>query len=158
MHHSFRRSVVLATALCLALVVVLAAAGPAAADSVYHSQHIALMPVGEAPLAKGFVENIHVNGTQVFAHERYVLVGADPRTEYQATIQIYADPGGTMWIMAMSTVAFTTNGVGNGIGRYTLPLSGVPAAFHGLTVYLVWELTTDDAVAYHTAVSEVVLD
>ncbi len=30
----------------------------AAGDAVYHSQHIALHPVGEAPLHSGFVENI----------------------------------------------------------------------------------------------------
>jgi hypothetical protein len=159
MHRPFIRLLVVgAVAVCLSLSFALCAAAPAAADSVYHSQHIALMPVGEAPLATGFIENIHVNGPQVFAHERYVLVGATPRTEYGVTIQIYGDAAATMWLAAMPTVAFTTNGVGNGVGHYTLPLSGVPEAFHGLTIYLVWELATGGAVAYQTPVSEVVLD
>ena len=131
---------------------------PALADGVYHSQHIALVPVGDSPLRSGFVENIHTNGPQIFALERYVLLGAAPSTEYQVTIQIYGDPDATASLGAMPTIAFRTNGVGNGVGRFTLPLSGVPEAFHGLTIYLVWELTTSGAVAYKTPVSKVVLD
>lgn len=103
-------------------------------------------------------ENVHANGPQIFALERYVLVGAAPSTEYQVTIKIYGDPGATMSLGALPTVAFKTNGVGNGVGRVTLPLSGVDQSLHGLTLYLVWELTTGGAVAYHTPVSKVVLD
>jgi hypothetical protein len=159
MRHASRRPVViLAMMMCLSLSVLLAAAAPSAADSVYPSQHIALMPVDGAPLASGFIQNIHANGPQVFAQERYVLVGAAPDTQYQATIQIYGDPGATVWMAAMPTVAFTTNGAGNGVGRFTLAPSGVPEAFHGMTLYLVWELTTGGAVAYQTPLSPVVLD
>jgi hypothetical protein len=150
--------VVAATVVCLSLSVALGIAAPATADSVYHSQHIALMPAGDAPLATGFVENIHVNGPRVFAHERYVLVGAAPATEYQATIQIYGDPAAAVWLGAMATVKFATNDVGNGVGRFTLPPSGVPEAFHGLTLHLVWELASGGVVAYKTAISPVVLD
>lgn len=158
MRHSTRISVVLVTAVCLSLSIALALAGPAAADSVYPSQHIALMPVGEQPLAMGFIENIHTNGPQVFAQERYVLVGASPKTEYAVTIQIYGDPAAKVWMGAMPTIAFSTNGVGNGVGRFTLPPSGVPEAFHGLTIYLVWQLATGGTVAYETQASKVVLD
>jgi hypothetical protein len=47
-------------------------------DAVYRSRHIALRPVGSAPLRSGFVENIHANGPTVYAMERYALVGAAP--------------------------------------------------------------------------------
>lgn len=157
MRHSGQRTLV-AGVLLLCLVAALATAAPAFADSVYPSQHIPLAAAEGAPLAKGFVENIHTNGPQIFALERYVLVGAAPSTEYQVAIQIYGDPGATVSLGAMPTIAFRTNGVGNGVGRFTLPLSGVPEAFHGLTIYLVWELTTSGAVAYKTLVSKVVLD
>ena len=125
MRHSLLRvPAVGALALCLLAAVSMAAAAPALADSVYPSQHIALTPVGGAPLAMGFVENIHANGPRVFALERYVLVGAAPSTEYQVTIQIYGDPGATVSLGALPTIAFKTNGVGNGVGRFTLPFSG----------------------------------
>ncbi len=44
---------------------VAAGAPLAAADAVYHSQHIALNPIGGASLRSGFVENIHTDGPQV---------------------------------------------------------------------------------------------
>jgi hypothetical protein len=157
MRHSKYKTLV-AGVLLLCLTAAMATAAPALADSVYPSQHIPLAATGGAPLTTGFVENIHANGPQVFAQERYVLVGAAPTTEYQATIQIYGDPGATVWLAAMPTVAFTTNGAGNGVGRFTLAPSGVPEAFHGMTLYLVWQLATGGAVAYETPVSLVVLD
>ena len=39
--------------------------------------------------AFGFVENIHPNGPQVYAHEQYHLQHAVPRTEYTVTLHIY---------------------------------------------------------------------
>ena len=147
-----------ALAVCLLAAMSMAAAAPAMADSVYPSQHIALMPVGGAPLGTGFVENIHTNGSRVFALERYVLVGAQPRTEYQVTIKIYGDAGATVPLGAMPTVKFATNGVGNGVGHFTLLLADVPGAFHGMTIYLVWEFTAGSALVYKTPVSMVVLD
>jgi hypothetical protein len=32
-----------------------------AADAVYHTQHLAFLPVDDAPLRSGFVQNIHAN-------------------------------------------------------------------------------------------------
>src|SRR4029453_3553390 len=48
---------------------------PADCDSNYPPAHIALAPVGSAPLTSGFVENIHANGPNVYAHEIYQLNG-----------------------------------------------------------------------------------
>lgn len=144
--------------LLLVLTAAMATAAPAFADAVYPSQHIPLAAADGAPLTTGFVQNIHANGPTIFAQERYVLVGAAPSTEYQVTIQIYGDSGATVSLGAMSTISFSTNAVGNGVGRFTLPLSGVPEAFHGLTIYLVWELAAGGSVAYETPVSKVVLD
>jgi hypothetical protein len=58
-------------------------------EAVYHSQHIGLHPVGEAPLQFGFVENIHPNGPQVYAPEVYVLNGADANATYQVVLLLY---------------------------------------------------------------------
>jgi len=154
-----KRKSMWATLLCLAVVAILAlAAAPALADRAYHSQHITLMPADGAPLKAGFVENIHVNGPKVFALERYVLVGAVPLTKYQVTIQIYLAPGLSQYVGAMPTTTFWTNRVGNGVGHFRMPPSGA-AGFHGMTLYLVWELSVDGGeVVYETSVSTVMLD
>jgi hypothetical protein len=58
----------------------LALAPAAGADRVYHSEHMTLTPVDTAPLRSGFVQNVHANGPNVYAHEIYVLSGALPNT------------------------------------------------------------------------------
>jgi len=78
-----RRTILLLVVVLLALLFVPVTAS---ADGVYHSEHIALTPVGTQPLRTGFVENIHANGPVVFAMERYVLNGASPETNYQVAL------------------------------------------------------------------------
>ena len=50
---------------------------PAGADAAYHASHLPLHATGSAPLRSGFVENIHANGPTVYAHENYIVNGAD---------------------------------------------------------------------------------
>ena len=57
----------------------------AAADAVYHTQHLALNPVGGAPLHRGFVQNAKAEGPRVYAHELFTLNGAAPNTTYTVT-------------------------------------------------------------------------
>ena len=130
---------------------------PAWGDAVYHSQHIALQPVGSAPLRSGFVENIHTNGPTVYAMERYALVGAAPGT-YAVTLHLFADTSCTKGIGAIPSIKFATNAVGNGVGQLRLPPSAIPAAFHGATIGIIWVLAGDTAASYDTACSTVVLD
>jgi hypothetical protein len=122
----------------------------AAADGVYHSEHIALASVGGAPLQNGFVENIHVNGPQVYAMEQYVLNGS---------IQIYyQDPScSTSPLITLTTAAFRTNASGNGNARavYT-PADAAP--LRGMTHGAVWEITSGSTIEYQTACSAITLD
>ncbi len=60
---------------CALALGLLGAGGTALADQVYHTQQIALAPVGGAPLRTGFVVNVHADGPRVFALERYALNG-----------------------------------------------------------------------------------
>ncbi len=88
----------------------------AAADAVYHTEHLALKPVGGAPLRSGFVQNIKANGPAVYAHELFVLNGAAPNTIYIVTRRFFVfDPdcsGGFGAPPPVGTVS--TNGAGNG--------------------------------------------
>ncbi len=67
-----------------AAVPVAALAPLAAADAVYHSEHLDLAPVGSAPLRSGFVQNIKAEGPNVYAHEVFVLNGAVPNARTAA--------------------------------------------------------------------------
>ncbi len=147
-------ALLIAVVVCAMLVVAL----PAMADSVYHSQHIALKPVGCAPLHKGFVENIHANGPTIFALERYVLVGAKPRTQFQVTLVLRFAPDQEPFA-ALGTTKFWTNGVGNGVGHVTLAPSAAEG-LHGMTIYIVWELSSAKTgkVMYHSGLETVTLD
>ena len=69
------RFAIAAAALTLGLFAVPALAPAALADGVQPSIHVALIPVGEM-LRSGFVEDIHVNGPNIYAKEIYVLNGA----------------------------------------------------------------------------------
>ena len=115
---------------------------PAWGDAVYHSQHIALQPVGSAPLRSGFVENIHANGPTVYAMERYALVGATPGG-YAVTLHLFADTSCTSVIGPFPSITFATNAVGNGVGHLRLPPSAIPAGFHGATIGIIWDLVGD---------------
>ena len=133
----------------------------AAADGVYHSQHIDLIPVGDAPLRSGFVENIHVNGPKIYARELYVLNGASPSTSYQVSLAVYVfDPDCSVDPVPIPSTTVQTNVSGNGTAQMVFTPDLVPSVWrdetrpHGVR----WEFSTAGTVAYETACSIVTLD
>src|SRR3954449_9357356 len=102
----------------MAAFVVAVLASPAAADRVYHSEHLGLAPVGGAPLRSGFVENTKAQGPQIYAHEIFVLNGAVPNRAYTVTRDLFAfDPTCAGDLVFHSQVAtLTTNPSGNAQG------------------------------------------
>ena len=144
----------LTAGLLLALVLV----PGAAADKVYHSQHIALEPVGGAPLRNGFVQNIHANGPKIYAHEIYRLNGAAPKTSYEVHLMAY--PFDTKCSVTPADFGFTpleTNRAGNGrADRFFTPDQVPPEArgTHGIR----WEVTLSGVVVYETGCETVTLD
>ena len=69
-----------------------------------------------------FVENIHANGPNVFAHEQYVVNGAEPNTTYSVALWIYAAGSGSCAgapTVKFTTETFTTNAAGNGETGHT---------------------------------------
>lgn len=129
------------------------------ADAVYHSSHVELVPVSGAPLRVGFVENIHPNGPNVFAHEVYVLVGATPDTAYQVVLLLYPfDPVCARAAAEIPTAALTTNPAGNGRADFFLAPSDLPVVLRNATHGVAWKVTSGASVAYHSACSSVTLD
>jgi hypothetical protein len=133
----------------------------AVADAVYHSKHISVTSVGGAPLRSGFVENIHVNGPTIYAHEVYVLNGATPNATYHVQLNGYlssaACSGSPDLVIPAANLA--TNAAGNGKAQAFFHPSDV-AGLNGMTVHIVWTLTRDGAAqpAYTTGCETVVLD
>jgi hypothetical protein len=120
-------------AAAFAMTAVAVAAPLATADAVYHSQHIALNPIAGAPLRSGFVENIHADGPQVYAHELYLLDGAEPDTANQVTLLLYPfDPSCLSGVVPIPTASFQTNPAGDGIGQFIFRPGDVPAALRGM--------------------------
>jgi hypothetical protein len=124
---------------------------PAGADSTYHSAHIALAPLAGAPLISGFVENIHGNGPNVYAHEIYQVAGAARDTTYQVVLSIWTTnttcSGGPT--LQLPTATLTTNTVGN--GRADVFFTPTDAdGLRGLTLSAQWTLLNGTTPTYAT--------
>jgi hypothetical protein len=132
---------------------------PALADAVYHSSHIELLPTGDTPLRSGFVENIHVNGPNVFAREIYVLNGAQPETTYQVTLNVFVlDPSCTGDPVVVPTAAITTNATGNGQGEAVFRPADVPAVLRNATHGIIWTVSDASGVVFSSGCEVVTLD
>lgn len=146
------------TLVALGLLILAMSVSIAAADDVYHSEHVDLMPVGGASLRSGFVENIHSNGPQIYALERYILNGASPNTGYQVTLLLYLfDTGCSTTPVSVPTAAVQTNASGNGTAQAVFTPADVPPTLQG-THGIRWEVSTGGIVAYETACSAATLD
>jgi hypothetical protein len=148
------RRILLAVAV-LALVVVSAAS----ADAVNHSQHISLTPVAVGEVGSGFVENIHADGPNIYAHEQYVLKNGLPSTTYQVVIHLSAptDPTCSAPFLVLPTESFTTNVAGNGSAYHVFtPTDAAPLRGAAWRAY--WTLETSTGVAYTTSCQTIVLD
>ncbi len=137
---------------------VMAGAVSARADAVYHSQHVALSPVGGAPLRSGFVENIHADGPNVYAHEQYVVNGAEPDTTYQVVLMIFPlDTTCSSSPIMIPTAVITTNTAGNGSAYHVFTPADADG-LHGLTVGGMWFLMNRNTAEYTTSCATVHLD
>ena len=141
-----------------ALVAMLILVPSAGADQAFHTQRIALSPVGNAPLRTGFVVDIHANGPQVNSLERYVLNGAAPDTAYHVQLLVFGNPSCTGGFVVVPTASFVTNTSGNGQGSFTFVPSDIPPNLHGTTIFIVWQVLTGGSVAYHTTCIPVAID
>ena len=116
--HRILRQALVTVALTAAAVPLLAST--AAADQYFHTSHAELIPIGDAPLQSGFVNDIHVQGPQIGAEERYQLNGALPDTTYTVELHIYVgDPTCSTTYRRRVTTTFTTNDAGNGEAGFT---------------------------------------
>ena len=140
-------------------VLTIGAASTVAADGVYHTERISLQPIDDAPLRSGSVVNIHANGPNVFALERYLLNGALPDHEYEIALNVHAfDASCGSAAVEFFRLPISTNAAGNGHAKApTIPPDAVEglAGEHGVN----WIVYDESGTAvYETGCEDVVLD
>jgi hypothetical protein len=154
----FTRNILATAAASIAALAALPAM--AAGDAVYHTQHMALEPVGDAPLRSGFVQNIKANGPTIYAHEVYVLNGAAPRASYTVTNNFHFedptcdDPSSNL---AGDTAQLRTNRAGNARADVFFVPADV-AGFEGVHGVMWTIQNAAGEVVYRTGCSTVTLD
>lgn len=133
-------------------------AGPVAADQVYHTERLALVPVGSAA-GSGMVVNIHPNGPQRYAIEQYQLRHADPRSTYQVWLHLYlgSDDCDAAPFPSLPTAEIRTNARGNGTGQLVLTPEDV-AGLRGMSFPISWSVTLDGTTTHVTDCTIVTLD
>ena len=155
MKHVFPPLLVLA----VTVAIVAARAPLAAADAVYHTEHLALTPVGGAPLRSGFVQNIKAQGPNVYAHELFVLNGAAPNTTFTVTRRFFfLDPecDGTL-VFPSDLTTLESNQAGNAKDDIFVRPEDT-AGFAGVHGVL-WTVTDGHgAIRYRTVCTAVTLD
>jgi hypothetical protein len=132
----------------------------ATADATYHSTHILLSPAPGTSSGSGFVENIHPNGPQVYAHEQYHLQHAVPRTEYTVTLHIYGPDTTCSQAVPVDLEAavLTTNAVGNASGSHVFTPADAAALPKGVPLGIIWTISADGGTSYASGCESIVLD
>jgi len=129
-----------------------------AADSVYHTEHLALTPVGDAPLRSGWVTNIKAQGPMVYAHEVYVLDGARPNETYTVTNNFhFHSPDCVDNDFPFDTAVMTTDPDGNARGEKRFTPADV-AGFQGVSGVFWTVRDSTGQVVYRTECTAVTLD
>jgi hypothetical protein len=155
--HTVRR---LLWSAAVATFVVAVLASPAAADRVYHSEHLALTPVGGAPRRSGFVENTKAQGPRIYAHEIFVVNGAVPNATYTVARNFFPfdpDCGGENGVFKTDVAILTTNASGNARGDAKITPTDV-AGFEGVHGVFWTVSNAANTVVYQTACTAVTLD
>jgi hypothetical protein len=130
----------------------------AAADSVYHTEHRALSPVGDAPLRSGWVTNIKAQGPMVYAHEVYVLNGARANETYTVTNNFHLlSPDCSDNVFPFDTAVMTTGPDGNARADAKFAPADV-AGFEGVSGVFWTVRDSHGVVVYKTECTRVTLD
>jgi hypothetical protein len=129
------------------------------ADRAYHTERISLHSIDDAPLRSGSVVNIHANGPQVYAQERYLLNGALPNHDYVIALTVYLfDPGCEGDAITFFDVPISTNAAGNGHAKAPTITPDAVAGLEGAhgTNWIVFD--DGDTAVYETGCEDVFLD
>lgn len=129
------------------------------ADATYHSTHIALLPTAGTNGGSGFVENIHADGPNVYAHEQYQLQHAAPQASYQVTLHIHVgDPTCKGAAVDLPSAVLTTNTAGNASGSKVFTPADASGLPKGVPHGIIWTVSAGPGRTYASGCETVVLD
>jgi hypothetical protein len=131
------------------------------ADQTFHTEQIPLTSVSGAPLHSGFVVDIHANGPQIFALERYVLAGAAPSAAYQVNSLIFlTNTACTGAPFVSPDTRLQTDVAGNGEAGIVITPAQIPASVHNTVISIIWQVVNlgTGAVDYETSCIVVAVD
>jgi hypothetical protein len=145
----------------LVLGVVTASFAAIAAAEPFAAQHFALAALNGEPLRNGFVEVIHPDGPQVYAHQVYHLNGARSKDSYEVVISIWTsnlacsyDPA---FVLPAAVVDTNPSGNGEADAVFTPELLDA-LGIRGLTIGGTVTLFRQGVPAYTTGCHVVQLD
>src|SRR5262249_2932173 len=133
----------------------------APADSTFHTRRLALTTTGaladHPELRSGQVVDIHTNGPQIGALERYMVNGAKANTSYVVTLLLFevGCGGASAWVLTTTTLE--TNTQGNAHGQQVFTAEEL-APFAGLVFGIRWTLVSGGVAAYQTSCITVAID
>ena len=133
------------------------------ADQAFHSQRLTLSRTdvgavnGHLELRSGQIVDIHTNGPQIGALERYLLNGAKANASYDVTLRLF--DGGCDGDLAglLTNATLETDTHGNTQGQKVFTAQDL-APFAGLVFGIQWELVSDGVIAYQTRCISVAID
>ncbi|HEV8716993.1 MAG TPA: hypothetical protein VGX03_29755 [Candidatus Binatia bacterium] len=145
------------------LVLVLTPLTAVVADQAFHSQRLSFSLTtfgaltGHPELRSGQVVDIHANGPQVGALERYMINGAKPNTSYQVVLHVFDGgcAGGQIALIPTATLGMDAHENAQGQAVFT-PEQLAP--FAGMVFGIYWTLVADNIIAYKTPCIVVAID
>lgn len=147
------------------LALLLAPITVALADHNFHTERVPLFLEDGAdavpphpPLRSGHVVDIHANGPQIGALERYMINGARANTLYDVVLEPLTDDCGGDPIEPIMTITLETNKHGNAHGGFVFSAEDLEP-FSGAAFGVRWTLVdVDGIIAYATPCILVTVD
>jgi hypothetical protein len=136
------------------------------ADQDFHTQRLPLFLTAEGavadpphpPLRSGQVVDIHANGPQIGALERYMINGARANSTYAVVLEIFAGDCAGVPSPPIMTTTLETNQQGNAHGGFVFTAEDL-APVSGAVVGVRWTLVDAEGVlAYATSCIVVTVD
>jgi hypothetical protein len=136
------------------------------ADQDFHTERLPLTLTAEGAetdpphpaLRSGHVVDIHANGPQIGALERYMINGARANSSYEVVLEVFAGDCDGAELDPVTTTTLETNRQGNAHGGFVFSAADL-VPFQGAIIGVQWTLVDEEGIiAYETPCIVVTVD